>query len=53
MYSILADLHVRKLIEHRSGTAIRNLSPDGKQIAFATFDNAPFFYYANRYTTSW
>ena len=45
----LADLHVRKLIDAQGPNSNPKWSPDGKQIAYATFDNQPFFYYANRY----
>ncbi len=45
----LADLHVRKLIDAQGPNSNPKWSPDGKQIAYATYDNQPFFYYANRY----
>ncbi|MGA7241313.1 MAG: S9 family peptidase [Bryobacteraceae bacterium] len=45
----LADLHVRKLIDAQGPNSNPKWSPDGKQIAYATFDNQPFFYFANRY----
>jgi dipeptidyl aminopeptidase/acylaminoacyl peptidase len=45
----LADSHVRKLIDAQGPNSNPKWSPDGKQIAYATYDNQPFFYYANRY----
>jgi dipeptidyl aminopeptidase/acylaminoacyl peptidase len=45
----LGDLHVRKLIDAQGPNSNPKWSPDGKQIAYATYDNQPFFYYANRY----
>jgi dipeptidyl aminopeptidase/acylaminoacyl peptidase len=45
----LADLHVRKLIDAQGPNSNPKWSPDGKQIAYATYDNQPFYYYANRY----
>jgi dipeptidyl aminopeptidase/acylaminoacyl peptidase len=48
----LADLHVRKLIDAQGPNSNPKWSPDGKQIAYATYDNQPFFYYANRYIAS-
>ena len=41
----LADLHVRKLIDEQGPNSNPKWSPDGKQIAYATYDNQPFFYY--------
>jgi dipeptidyl aminopeptidase/acylaminoacyl peptidase len=45
----LADLHVRKLIDAEGPNTNPKWSPDGKQLAYATYDSQPFFYYANRY----
>jgi dipeptidyl aminopeptidase/acylaminoacyl peptidase len=45
----LSDLHARKLIDAEGPNSNPKWSPDGKQIAYATYDSQPFFYYANRY----
>jgi len=40
---------VRKLLDANGPNTNPKWSPDGKQIAYATYDGEPFFFYANRY----
>jgi dipeptidyl aminopeptidase/acylaminoacyl peptidase len=45
----LADLHVRKLLNANGPNGNPKWSPDGRQIAYATSNGSPDFYYTNRH----
>jgi dipeptidyl aminopeptidase/acylaminoacyl peptidase len=43
----LSDRHVRKLLESGGPNSRPRWSPDGKEIAYVTYNGQPFYYYAN------